>query len=87
MIENFINEEGQIKRWPAKQEMKKAILEYMSTKFEVEKKYSEKEVNEIISSWHTFSDLFILRRGMIDYGYMKRTRDGKEYWRSEEQKD
>ena len=83
-IDNFLNSEGKILTWPAKQEKKKAILRYMSSKFDVNRMYTEKEVNEIITRWHEFNDLFILRRGMVDMGYIERTKDGKQYWRKED---
>ena len=78
---NYLDAEGRIKVWPSKNSEKIKMLEYMSTKFEKEVEYSEKEVNEIINKWHTFNDLFILRRGMVDYKFIKRTRRGDKYWR------
>ncbi|MDL2225692.1 DUF2087 domain-containing protein [Eubacteriales bacterium OttesenSCG-928-M02] len=80
-IKQFFDEEGRIKAWPARQAVQDEVLAYLSTKFEMEKDYTEREVNEIIQSWHTFGDLFLLRRGMVDFGHLCRTRDGSRYWR------
>lgn len=82
-IKQFLDVNGRIKTWPSKQQNKKAILYYMSSKFENGKIYTEKEINEVINHWHTFNDLFILRRGMIDMGFMHRTKDGSQYFRSD----
>ena len=60
MIENFLDENGKIKSWPAKHEKKTAVINYLSTKFEEEMFYTEKQVNEIIKEWHTFGDFFLL---------------------------
>lgn len=79
-IQNFLDDKGKIKVWPSKKYKKKAVVEYLSTKFEVRIEYSEKEVNQIIDEWHTFNDYFLLRRSLIDMKYMKRTKNGSHYW-------
>ncbi len=82
-IKNFIDDEGKINTWPSKMAKKLAVLSYISEKFEVGREYTEKEVNEVINKWHTFGDYFILRRGLVDYQLLKRTRDGSKYWKGE----
>jgi len=82
-IKNFLDEKLRVKSWPAKREMKTEILRYVSTKFEQDKFYTEKEVNEIINTWHTFDDYFLIRRGMIEHRFLTRTKDGSRYWREE----
>jgi hypothetical protein len=86
-IENFLDDKKRIKAWPSKREMKQNVLLYLSEKFETGVKYTEKEVNEIINNWHTFGDFFLLRRGMIDYRLLKRTEDGRVYWKEESNED
>ncbi|MBN2795040.1 MAG: DUF2087 domain-containing protein [Clostridia bacterium] len=81
-VKNFLNAEGQIKNWPSKQLKKMEVVRYLSTKFEKDRNYSEQEVNAIIESWHTFNDYFILRRSLIEMGYMNRTKNGSSYWRT-----
>lgn len=61
-----------------------AVIEYIATKFEVGREYTEKEVNEIINKWHTFGDYFILRRSMIEYQLLSRTPNGSKYWKTSE---
>lgn len=80
-ISRFLDEKGKIKSWPSKFIYKKAIVEYLSTKFESNVFYTEKEVNQIISNWHNFDDFFLLRRSLIDYGFMSREKDGSKYWK------
>lgn len=80
-IENFLNEKGQLKQWPAKHTYKQAVIQYLSTKFEPGKVYHEQEINQILKQWHTFSDWPLLRRSLIDYGYMARNQNGTEYKR------
>jgi hypothetical protein len=63
--------------------MKRLILEYLAEKFESNVDYSEKEVNSIISENHTFNDYFILRRELIENGFLNRERDCSRYWKVE----
>jgi hypothetical protein len=51
-IKSLIDENGRITRWPKKKNEKLEVLKYIRTKFETDKKYSEKEVNEVIQKWH-----------------------------------
>jgi hypothetical protein len=81
--DRFLDDEGKVKSWPAKRAMQKLIIEYVSEKFEYDRVYSEKEVNGILGYWHTFGDYFILRRGLIEEGFMVRTPNGAEYRRSD----
>ena len=83
VIERFLDEEKKIKIWPSKKDKQLEILRYLSTKFECNRSYTEKEVNEIIQDWHTFNDYFLLRRGMVECKLLNRTRNGAKYWREE----
>ena len=80
-IEHFLDDKGRINAWPARHALKKAVLNYLAIKFEMNRDYKEKEVNAIIEQWHTFGDYFLLRRGLVDYHFLSRTRDGARYWR------
>jgi hypothetical protein len=81
ILERFIDEEGKIKQLPAKKEPRLVVLAYLAEKFEAGRDYTEKEVNALIDGWHTFGDYFLLRRELIDWGLMKRERDGSRYWK------
>lgn len=81
IVKRFLDEEGRIKQLPAKEAPRREVLEYLAGKFEAGRDYKEKEVNTIISAWHTFGDYFVLRREMADRGLICRTRDGARYWR------
>ena len=80
MLKNIKNAGGIITRWPKKKDEKEAVLKYMRSKFEPEKIYSEREVNEIINRWHSFGDYALVRREMYDHFLLERTPDGKKYW-------
>ena len=52
-------------------------------KMDFSKKYTEKEVNEIIKSSIAFSDIELVRREMYQYKFIGRLKDGSEYWAEE----
>jgi hypothetical protein len=62
--------EGRLKAIPAQEKKRNAILRYLAGRFEPERMYSEKEVNEIIRPVH--DDVASLRRYMVDGGFLMR---------------
>ena len=80
-IKNFVDDEGRLKQWPSKRSIQLIVLEYIASKFEPEKQYTESEVNIILVRMHTFNDAALLRRSLIELGHLKRTPDCRAYWR------
>ncbi|HEX2981679.1 MAG TPA: metalloregulator ArsR/SmtB family transcription factor [Anaerolineaceae bacterium] len=79
VIKDFTTADGRIKSFPAQEKKFMAILRYTLKEFEPGKRYSEKQVNEILSRFH--EDTASLRRGFIEFKYM--ARQNGEYWRIE----
>ena len=82
-INQYLDEDRKIKTWPSKKSVKIEVLAYLSEKFQPDVFYTEKEVNEVVKSWHTFGDFFLLRRELIDKKFLSRTQDGAKYWKEE----
>ena len=59
-----------LKEIPASRKKRLVILQWLVNKFELEKAYTEKEVNQILSRYH--NDYATLRREFIGYQLMKR---------------
>lgn len=70
VIRDYMTPTGKLKTLPAQEKKLLAILRYLAQSFEMGKRYSEKEVNEIIKRFH--DDFASLRRYLIDYGFMQR---------------
>ena len=85
-IAAFLTGDGRIKQIPIPNRTKVPVLEYLAGKFDEGRIYTEKEVNAVIDAWHTFGDYFILRRLLIDYGFMERVPDGSRYWVNEKRR-
>ena len=81
VIKDFVRKDGSLKTIPAQRKKLEAVLRYVVKAFEVNKHYSEKKVNEILSNYH--EDTASLRRELVGYGLMKREGGGGEYWREE----
>ena len=67
-----------LKAFSPKEKKKIVILRKISAQFNKGAKYSEKEVNSILKP--IFEDYATIRRYLIEYGFMERTNDCKEYW-------
>lgn len=72
--------------FPTKRRDQLIILKSISVAFEPGKQYLEPEVNEEIKSWLTDINCFpgwdylMLRRRLVDDGFLTRNRDGSFYW-------
>lgn len=78
-IKNFLDAEGRLKQFPSKRRMQLHALCYLGGKFEENKIYTEREINGILLSWHTYGDPATLRRELIELGFLVRTRDCSQY--------
>ena len=78
VIRNYTNADGRIKFIPTQQKKLLAILKYVVRDFEPDRKYTEKEVNEILERYN--EDYAQLRRELVEFGYMAREGGGKSYW-------
>jgi len=81
-LNGYKNDEGKFRTFPGKRQKQKValMLEYLSEKFEQNKTYTEKEVNDILNQHHVFNDPASLRRLMFGQGILNRTIDGRQYW-------
>ncbi|KYH29447.1 bacterial regulatory protein, luxR family [Clostridium tepidiprofundi DSM 19306] len=66
---------------PSKEKRKIIVLQHIAKNFGARKKYTEKEVNKILKQ--IYEDYVLLRRYLIEYGFLERTRDCKFYWLKE----
>jgi len=61
-----------------KEEKRLLILKTIIGQFEKGKKYTNKETDDILKS--IYRDYATIRRHLVDYGFMDRTGDCREYW-------
>lgn len=70
--------DGALTRFPKKEKRKIAVMIQLLKRFDVSRRYTQVEVNEILDTAN--EDHTTLCRFMVDYGFLGRTRDGAEYW-------
>ena len=84
-VEPYLDDEGRITRWPQSKHRRRfrtPIIEYFAAHFEEGRGYTEKEVNELLKDLQTFGDHVLMRRELVDRGYLKRELDGSCYWKA-----
>lgn len=69
---------GPLDTFPLKEKKRVAILRHLIKYFDANKNYTEKEVNAVLKPF--YNDYVLLRRSLIEYGFMDRTQDGSSYW-------
>jgi biotin operon repressor len=77
VIKDFSLPDGTLKSFPAQKKKMDVILRYVVKDFETGKRFTEKQVNEILEKYH--HDFATMRRGLIDEHLM--ARKNGEYWR------
>lgn len=79
VLKDYLAEDGRIAQLPTNRRKLDVILRYLVEQFDYDRKYTEKEVNEIIGAFN--EDISGLRRDLISVGFLDRERDGSAYWR------
>jgi predicted transcriptional regulator len=78
VMRDFLTPDGRLKAFPAQQKKYLVILErHILQAFEFDRRYTEKEVNEILKRFN--EDYASIRRDLIIFKYM--TRENGIYWR------
>jgi len=67
-----------LKVFSSKEKKKIVTLRKIASQFEQGRKYTEKEVNFTLIT--IYEDFATIRRYLVEYGFMERTNDCKEYW-------
>jgi len=67
-----------LKTFSTKEKKKIVILRKIASKLDQNRHYTEKDLNEILKS--IYHDYVTLRRYLIEYGFMDRSKDCSDYW-------
>ena len=63
-LDNYFDSNGKLLQYPSKKPMRIIVLIKIVRQMEENRKYTEKEINEIIRSHIAFSDIELIRREM-----------------------
>lgn len=72
--------DGPLATYPGREKRRLIVLKQLAERFSPHRTYNEKEVNAILSA--VYEDHVLLRRQLIDYGFLSRRPDGSEYRRN-----
>ncbi len=73
--------EGRLMRWPNKFAVQRIALWGLWLPFVMHRRYTEREVNALLNTWHAFGDPATLRRELVEMKFLARTADCREYWK------
>lgn len=86
----FVDAQGRVTNFSTKPKEQKPVLLYLLSKFAPGRRYTEREVTELITAWlvpaksrlgsHVI-DHVTLRRALVDEMGLQRAKDGSVYWR------
>ena len=79
----FLNEQGQLISFPAKNQKKLLAIWYLAERIPARRTFTEAEINDAIDDQTTFRDHATLRRELYNHHLLDRTNDGKTYWKEE----
>ncbi len=84
-VDRYFSPQGVLLLWPSpkKRRVQEGVLRRLGLVFELGRDYSEGEINDLLKQFLGFDDYVLVRRELIELGVLKRTRDGRRYWRTE----
>ena len=80
VLKAYLTPQGAIRAFPAQWKKEEVLLRHVVKAFEPGKRYSEKEVNNILLQFN--EDTARLRRNLVESGLMQREGGGGDYWRA-----
>lgn len=80
----FLDAQGRLTAFPAKNKKKLLALWYLSSKIEAGQQYTEAQINDLLDLWTTFHDPATLRRELYNKHLLNRTANCMQYWRENE---
>lgn len=81
-LQHFLNDEGRLTAWPAKPKKQMLALRFFAEKLEWDRLYTEQEINDLLTKFHTFGDAALLRRELYMKHFVDRKADCSAYWKT-----
>lgn len=80
IIQKFFSEgtDHALTRFPPKEKQRLVVLREITKPLKAEQTYNEKELNQALKT--AYSDYVLIRRYLIEYGFLDRKPDGSAYW-------
>ncbi len=69
---------GRLTKFPPKEKQRLIVLREITKRFKRDTTYTEKDINHLLNE--IYDDYVMLRRYLIEYGFLDRKSDGSQYW-------
>lgn len=69
-----------IHTFPSKEKRRYFLIQACAHIIEEDRIYNEKEINDVLKQ--VYSDYVMIRRYLVDYGFINRKNDGSMYWKN-----
>ncbi|WP_338720120.1 DUF2087 domain-containing protein [Devosia sp. XK-2] len=83
-VSRHFDADGILLRWPSKNSLQPLCLWALWARMEPGRDYTDRDNTELLNGWASFGDHALLRRALVDMGYVARTPDGRTYRRIEQ---
>lgn len=83
LLAGYLTQDGRLRQIPLQGKKLQAVLKYAAGLFSAGQVYSEKETNQVLERLNP--DTAMLRRNLVDFGFLQRERDGSAYWLQQEE--
>ena len=83
VVRRYLDSGDRLVVLPAKNGPRMEVLLWLSGGFQPGREYSGTEVDSLLLDRHLFNDCCLLRRELVDRGFLQRTKDGRSYWRAD----
>jgi hypothetical protein len=70
--------EGKLTKFPQREKQRLVVLREISTHLETNNQYDEHTLDQILRGF--YEDYVLIRRYLVDYGFLDRKSDGSSYW-------
>jgi hypothetical protein len=81
-LKPFMSQDYVLRAWPVKRAIQDLSLWFFWCRFQYQKNYTESQVNQVIQGFLGFTDFALIRRELCNHKLLKRTDDGRHYWRA-----
>lgn len=82
-VTKFFDKNLVVTKWPIKESSRKILLWYFWSRIPYEITFNEISISRLLDALHSFGDAAVIRRYLVSYGFMERSKDGAKYKRLE----
>lgn len=83
-VSRYFDEEGRLLRWPGRGALQELCLWVLWSRVPPRQVFTEREISDLLTSWHRFGDYALLRRALYDFRLVQRGMGGRDYKRIEQ---